>query len=790
MKLTQYAQVCNMAVQLGVGLNTTPKSDVHETMEKIASLYKFAEPLEKKDKLKNYLLFNPEEIEEFEWVMNDKYLVYQLDKMFTKDFQLPCKLNDFSKQAIEGLKKYRGDDEHKLFLAVYLYSIIEEFGLSFPNDINFYDTLYYVSGDGKTLYEKLLNMEKEDIIPFFYVKNFCIDAESIDTTLNNLRDFSYAGLVNYITRFIELADSELENVDCEKVLRLLNRIYFKKVKPHNIDDNKFAKLLELVQETSFETSYLNGFLRHSTVDFFEGQMDIVSYMNVAVGGKYTKLIENIPRYNNIQNLLIYALKEKKHAFLRLLEDNLDYIMANSYSINNSMLVLETFRDCVNLNEINQKSLEVLLDMSSEIFNVKNSNGEIIKLTPMEFIELANSSNNLRKLYGLLEGKVDSKLIILRQLKDVVFDKYIEREDKFGIIAKKLSTKNVVGQKKDFPFEIDNNTLLCILALDEEFDGIIKECKSIEELQFVFRNRNTIDLTIGLNKNLDNFIENDIDCKKMFELMNLSNDFMDANKEKIRKFCMLGNASIVVAYHKNNQSTQQKNILLIAKAEMAGQMDVYKFHDLNKEIEYPLNKKVETLWKNNVSKENGQFTAYETYSFADTMLIGVKPDTTCMNYAQGMYRECLLANFDSNKKILFAKKNGKIVARAIIRLTKSVKSDENTSKGVEFLDIENMEDTESKNERLTIFLERFYEKGLKPEETLKIKKMFVDMIKTKAKDMGARFLSCCYYSNCDLKEETFKVFISHTKNGVQYMDSFRGKQTVDSEASYMPINCWR
>lgn len=43
----------------------------------------------------------------------------------------------------------------------------------------------------------------------------------------------------------------------------------------------------------------------------------------------------------------------------------------------------------------------------------------------------------------------------------------------------------------------------------------------------------------------------------------------------------------------------------------------------------------------------------------------------MNYIDGMYRECLLAYFDGNKKIVYAKKNGSIVGRAVIRLTKTV-----------------------------------------------------------------------------------------------------------------------
>ena len=41
----------------------------------------------------------------------------------------------------------------------------------------------------------------------------------------------------------------------------------------------------------------------------------------------------------------------------------------------------------------------------------------------------------------------------------------------------------------------------------------------------------------------------------------------------------------------------------------------------------------------------------------------------MSYINGQYRECLLSAFDSNKKILYATLNGRVVGRAFLRLTK-------------------------------------------------------------------------------------------------------------------------
>ena len=56
-------------------------------------------------------------------------------------------------------------------------------------------------------------------------------------------------------------------------------------------------------------------------------------------------------------------------------------------------------------------------------------------------------------------------------------------------------------------------------------------------------------------------------------------------------------------------------------------------------------------------------------YYSTPASGEAPYSTCLSYVDGQYQECLLSSFDSNKKILLAKKNGKVIGRAVIRLTK-------------------------------------------------------------------------------------------------------------------------
>ena len=63
-----------------------------------------------------------------------------------------------------------------------------------------------------------------------------------------------------------------------------------------------------------------------------------------------------------------------------------------------------------------------------------------------------------------------------------------------------------------------------------------------------------------------------------------------------------------------------------------------------------------------------------------MILGEYPEKTCLSYRDGGYNKCLLACFDSNKKVLYAKINNKIVARAMVRLTKGSYNKEKGNRG--------------------------------------------------------------------------------------------------------------
>ena len=99
-----------------------------------------------------------------------------------------------------------------------------------------------------------------------------------------------------------------------------------------------------------------------------------------------------------------------------------------------------------------------------------------------------------------------------------------------------------------------------------------------------------------------------------------------------------------------------------------------------------------------------------------MQIGEIPTYSCISYRTGSNSHCLLSCFDSNKKFLFIQKNGQVVFRAMLRLTKGSYADDMHRKKIQFVDLSNQDETkEEEGEELVLFLERYYEKNLSCEE---------------------------------------------------------------------------
>lgn len=804
MKLCNIAEVAQHATTLNIPLTIVRGGNFNKMKSNLQKIGQHKELFADSRETRVYLLNN---IDELDYILSicPNGLHKNLDKLMGMREDLPEKLSSF---AIEDMEKMFNtpfsSNPYFLYLVLYAARCTRVNSISTTNN-KFYRLLAEISTDkAKTFFESFITIDDEKLVPLFTLENFSINPDKVVEIVDLLNTPEYSALVRYMSQFVVVDSDSIEKVNAKSTLNILNKIYLTKVRRfvRESDRNDYmATILNLAEECGYDHKYLSGFNRNVTEEFFNSNMRLVDFVNTALGNKYYALIENSPQHYAFENLLMYALTHKKFAFLDMLAANIDVVNKmyedNSYGFTSSILLeSNVYENIINLNEVNKKDLVDLLTIKKKSYALVTPTGEKMRITPKELIALAKcGKENIERLYTRLTCKIDEKILILRQLSNVDFNfsSHSTDMDEIENLAKRLSERNIARRIEKIGYDVSYETMMNVLSLPDAFNDIVEQAESSIELDFIVRNKLEIDLDRPLKESLDHFMETDVDCKKLFELLDLSNDFLSKHATNIKNFCLMGNASIVVAYYDGVPKLQREAILKIAKAEMANEMKRFKFFNLDKELEYALSDKERDVWVANETIDKQGIFTYETYGFNDTMLIGVKPGHTCMNYKDGGHKACLLANFDSNKKILFAKVNGAIVGRAIIRLTKSLKEDEKIDKKVEFLDVEKEEvccDTTTANERLTIFIERPYFSSVNDSTTHLIKKHFVELAMEKAKSMGARLLASNYYGDCGLASTTMNVFISHTKNGVQYMDSFGGENNASHEASYKSHSCYK
>lgn len=180
---------------------------------------------------------------------------------------------------------------------------------------------------------------------------------------------------------------------------------------------------------------------------------------------------------------------------------------------------------------------------------------------------------------------------------------------------------------------------------------------------------------------------------------------------------------------------------------------------------------------------------EVDDFYNTLQIGELPYSTCISYLHGSYRECVLAGFDSNKKMILGYQDGAVVARACIRLTKGSFHDPQYS-NFSFVDLAHENEQESKQadqECLVLFLENAYISGVNQEEAQAFRKLMVKLVRKKATDMGVLpVLAQSYVDTCTDKEyvtAALYMYISKSKSGKQYLDSLGGAAVTSDEDTY-------
>jgi len=152
-------------------------------------------------------------------------------------------------------------------------------------------------------------------------------------------------------------------------------------------------------------------------------------------------------------------------------------------------------------------------------------------------------------------------------------------------------------------------------------------------------------------------------------MKFSDKFIAENRQGVLRFLLNEGAEMSRLFY--DCTDREDAFRRIVQAELLGNFHTLKYFsdDLEKELSYPVDRNQQFLWQENTSCRAGSLTATEEDDFYTTLRLGELSKRTCLSYWGGMHMECLLSGYDSNKKILLARRGGEVLGRAVIQPTK-------------------------------------------------------------------------------------------------------------------------
>ena len=518
----------------------------------------------------------------------------------------------------------------------------------------------------------------------------------------------------------------------------------------------------------------------------------IGYINMLYGDHLKVPFDQIAGFQT--EVLIYAIAHRKKHFLNLVSEHFEVFSGLGYD---AMLFNRVFYERCNLNSLT-------------LANLRDCNGDLRKKTHIHllaegiytFAELKTLwyvSPSYIEFYNRLHiQRVDERLIVMRQLiKHNLLSESLKIQE-IDILAQRLSQKSLSRWYADHFSHIHGISMAETLHFLLEYDKLeqfLCDMSSKEEMLYAIRNVEAFKEYESWVKAREDILILDQDFAKLREYLNLSDAFVEENRSYIQYFLLSEGAEMSRIYYE--YTAQKEAFRRIVVAELMGKLQQVKYHeeDLEKEISYPISKSQKDAWQKNRQRIVDGMEISETDDFYSTLRIGTLPHRTCLSYLDGMHRDCVLAGFDSNKKMLLASKGGRVVGRAVMRLTKgssiSPEDQRRNENKLEFADLLSKE-TEiqiDKNitEDLVLFLETPYFAYISEEEQEAVKQLFVELISEKAEELNAvAVLANAYYQsamNKNFVRQGYYLYISRSKSGVQYLDSLSGEAGTSTEGSY-------
>ena len=513
----------------------------------------------------------------------------------------------------------------------------------------------------------------------------------------------------------------------------------------------------------------------------------VSYVNTLYQNPLSKISLSSLSVEKSE-LLLYAITQKKKAFLNLIneEPELFYDLLNA----SMLLKKEMYQEYINLNTLNRKNLKDSADLI-----LSNDRFELLAKREHTFEELkllCTAKEALIRLYEQLTCKCDERLMVLRELIKRECVPYSFWKGQIEPLAAALSKKPLSRWiREDFRniSDLSYGTALWLLVYREQLKGMEKEITMEQQALYLLKDLVLVKECDSLSELKEKLILGDVSWRLLKEKLSFSEEFVQNNAARIGNFLFVGGAEIMETFLER-QPSKIEEIRRLVTAELLGKFDELKYPsgDLMREIDFEVSEEAEKEWKIDRTFTSKNLVLKEETGLLPVMQIGEVPSYSCLSYRSGLNSDCLLSCFDSNKKFFFIRKNGQVVFRAMIRLTKGSYVGDRMRKKIQFADLSGAgKPKEEEGEESVLFLERYYEKNLTNEEMDQAVYLVFVAAKEKAKKLGARLVLSCYYQD-DVKtkeyiKSNYYLYISKSKNGSQYLDSLYGEASVSASGDY-------
>lgn len=592
----------------------------------------------------------------------------------------------------------------------------------------------------------------------------------------NIKFFEYILYKQYLSSFNSSIDDYLR--EFYKVCDRLNIIY-------DLEDiltySTLKKVMISLNNVTFSykrmATLLYSLKNKCSISTDYTEVQIYSLM---LNSKYHSLL-NLKSSQKIVNLILYCINHHKWAFLKLLNDNFEWLNSRN---DNALIFNSAFWNLVNLNSLNLNDLnKTALPFSRDILDMLKST-DIKNLSFQEFTFFCSLSYKVAKylliIFNNLLLNSDRKLVILKELKNIDDVSYIlydclDNDTDFKQLSSNLSIKPLSCWMSEFLYIKDINKKLClkILSFKDWLSPYLKDISNRNELEFIINNisdESFFDLSLDSIRNRIIF-ENKI-IYELFDLLNLSESFIERNKANIAAFCLKGLPKKTLTYYKTMplSSQQKKDFLLLVRLELCDHIQKIKYASINfaRELEIGIDDislQQRKMWMKNISfsKDESEIKEYDTFAiyFKGNLASSIE------KYSNRYF----LSFLDSTYKKIYYIEKGIIKGEAVLRLTKTLDS-YSTSEAIE---------ETSQNSNLSLFLE----KPIISPSCLNPKEFFEKLVKLaleKSKIMRIPlFLS-----------HSYKGFIADDKNYKEFKTSIfinksRSHDVLWSDISYAPLN---